>query len=151
MALLLSEEEKQIANHIIKPYDDSFVRGKVIEWWNRTNPTNRVMENPNGFAIDLIGIDDPLFGIEVERSLTWTGFDRPQSWKVVRIPMRKIPYWLPTESKALFIKSNSDATACVLLDTHTIKNKFYNRILKTKLGYKENFCEYYRWQTKIMI
>jgi hypothetical protein len=31
MALLLSQEEKQIANHIIKPYDDSFVRGKVIE------------------------------------------------------------------------------------------------------------------------
>ena len=151
MALLLTDEEKQIANHIEKAYDDSFVREKVLKWWNKTNPTNKVIQNPNKFAIDLIGVDDLNFGIEVERSLTWSTFDRPQSWKVVRIPMRKIPYWLPTESKAIFIQTNSDATACVMLDTYTIKHKFYNKILKTKLGYRENFCEYYRWQTKIMI
>ena len=141
----LSAIEKDICNTLVKDYDDTFVRNKVMTWWNNKFPTKQVMVNSNIYDIDLVGVDDPNFGIEVEHSLTWKSHERPKTFKAVRIPIRKSRYWLSKDSEAIFIQINKDATSCVVLTEETIRNKFYNRIVKTSVGYKEHFLEYYTW------
>jgi hypothetical protein len=142
----LSNEEKESCNTLQKDYDDTFVRNKVLTWWNKNNPTNTVKENDNIYGIDLIGVENPNFAIEVERSLSWNSHQRPQTFKTVRIPIRKAGYWLPKDSEAIFVQINKEATACVLLRNITIREEFYNRIIKTSVGYKEHFLEYYTWE-----
>lgn len=141
----LTHEEQGLCNAQIKDYDDFSVKQKIMTWWNTHHPTNTVHINPNIYGIDLVGIDHPEFAIEIERSLSWTSHHRPPQFKTVRIPIRKTHYWLPTDSTALFLQTNHDVTACVILTPEIIRTKYYNRILKTKLGYKEHFLEYYTW------
>lgn len=141
----LSNTEKDICNTLVKDYDDTFVRNKVMTWWNALHPTKQVKENDNIYDIDLIGVDNPNFGIEVERSLTWNTHERPYTFKTVRIPIRKSRYWLRKDSEAIFVQINKEATSCVVLTEEVIRNKFYNRIIKTNVGYKEHFLEYYTW------
>ena len=141
----LSDTEKAICNNLQKNYNDINVRQTVLTWWNRNNPTNTVEENSNIYGIDLIGVENPNFGIEVEHSFTWNIHKRPQSFKTVRIPIRKSRYWIPRESEAIFVQMNKVATACVVLTDDVIRNKFYSKIIMTKVGYKEHFLEYYVW------
>lgn len=141
----LTGEEKESCNTLVKDYDDMSLKNKITNWWNNNNPTNKVRINDDIYGIDLVGVDDPHFAIELERSLSWKSHDRPVQFKVVRIPMRKAHYWLPRESEALFLQTNHDVTSCVILTPDIIRNQYYTRILKTNVGYKEHFLEYYKW------
>jgi hypothetical protein len=141
----LSQQEKDICNTLVKEYNDDYVKHKVLTWWNNKFPNNQVTYNPNIKGIDLIGVQNPNFMIEVELSKSWKRFERPSQW-TVRIPARKLRYWLPLQSEAIFIQTNHDATSCVLLTTDVIRHKSYSRILQTSVGYKEHFAEYYTWE-----
>lgn len=141
----LSINEKESCNTLVKDYDDMSLKHKITNWWNYNNSTNKVRINDDIYGIDLVGVDNPNFAIELERSLSWKSHHRPQQFKVVRIPMRKAHYWLPRESEALFLQTNHDVTSCVILTPDIIKNQYYTRILKTNVGYKEHFLEYYKW------
>lgn len=142
----LSATEKDMCNTLVKDYDDNFVRDKVMQWWNTKYPDNPVQENSNIYGVDLVGVNNPNFCIEVERSLKWNTHRRPETFNTVRIPVRKARYWLPRNSETIFIQVNKDATACVLLRDEIVREKFYSRILKTSVGYKEHFLEYYVWE-----
>lgn len=144
----LDDNEKLSCNTLIKDYDDTTLKQKIVQWWNTLYPTNRVEINSNIYGIDLVGIDNPNFAIELERSYSWNSHTRPKQFKVVRIPIRKAGYWLPTNSEAIFLQTNKDVTSCVILTADVIKHKFYNRIMKTSVGYKEHFLEYYTWEYK---
>lgn len=139
-------EEKIAANTLVKNYDDISLKTKIMNWWNSKHPTNTVRINDDIYGIDLVGVENPHFAIELERSYSWKSHHRPVQFKVVRIPMRKTHYWLPKDSEAIFLQTNNDMTSCVLLTPDIIKHQYYNRILKTKEGYPEHFLEYYTWQ-----
>jgi hypothetical protein len=142
----LTDAEKTSCNTLVKNYDDTTLKQKIVEWWNTKHPTNRVQINPDIYKIDLLGVDNPHFAIELEQSFSWKSHHRPIQFKVVRIPMRKAHYWLRKDVEAVFLQTNHDVTSCVLLTDDVIRNKYYNRIVKTNVGYKEHFLEYYTWQ-----
>lgn len=144
----LTDSEKVSCNTLVKDYDDATLKQKIVDWWNTLHPGNKVEINSNIYGIDLVGVDNPNFAIELERSYSWNSHHRPTQFKVVRIPMRKAGYWLPTTSEAIFLQTNKDVTSCVILTPDIIKHHFYNRILKTSVGYKEHFLEYYKWEWK---
>lgn len=124
-------------------YDDTESREKIIVFAKEVLNIN-VNSNTTEKEIDLIGIDDPEFGIEVEKG-GWTG----NFWEnkvystisnlgfpTVNIPQRKEKYWNeynlykkemvynPGWNKNLFIRTNKDFSQIIVIYPETIKNKF---------------------------
>lgn len=120
-------------------YDDSAVKEAVVSWWNAVFPKNRVRINPDDFGVDLLGIDDPSFAIEVERSVTWTDKQRP--WTNMNIPIRKADYWFNRDRNTYFLQTNADMTSCCVLADDVIRTKYRRKWRDTKHG-KEMFLQY---------
>ena len=105
-------------------YDDSISCTKIIDWWNRKYPENRVTRNPDKYGVDLVGIDNPTFCIEVERSGTWKSHHRPQSWGAPRVPARKAKFWMRTNVNTVYVQTNKELSACITIDDDTLRNGF---------------------------
>ena len=139
----MTDEEKHNCTTLVKNFDDDALRQKVLTWWNRVYPDKQLRINENIYGVDLIGVDNPHLGVELERSHSWTSHHHPRQFTNVRIPMRKAGYWLPPEHEYYFIQTNADMTSCVMLPPHIIRKKFYNMKITTKYGYPEHFLAYY--------
>lgn len=123
-------------------YDDTESREKIIIFAKEVLGLN-VKSNEIEKEIDLIGVDDPDFGIEVEKG-GWVG----DFWKnkvyslisnlgypTVNIPQRKEKYWKeyypikkkiihnPGWNKNLFIRTNSDFSQIIVIYPEIIQTK----------------------------
>lgn len=124
-------------------YDDTETREKIIIFAKEVLGLN-VKSNEKSKEIDLIGIDDPEFGIEVERGGWFGDFWENKVYSTisnlgfptVNLPQRKEKYWSeyftryrkevynPGHNKNLFIRTNKDYTQIIVIYPDVIKNKF---------------------------
>jgi hypothetical protein len=123
-------------------FDDTPVRNAVIEFYKKKFKIN-LKSNDELYKIDLLGIDDPLLGVEAEHgkwkgnfwevdsySLDLTGLN----FRTINIPIRKEKYWKdvnlyygkeivnPSCLKNVFVRSNKDFTQFIVIRPETIRD-----------------------------
>ncbi len=127
-------------------YDDLTSCVKIIDWWNTKYPENRVTRNTDKYGVDLIGIDNVNFQIEVEHSGTWNRVDRPAHWGAVRVPIRKAKYWMPKHKETIYIQLNKELSACIIIDDTTMRNNFEGPSRVQLRTGEEFFFHYYTFE-----
>jgi hypothetical protein len=129
-------------------FNDTLIRNAVIDFFDRKFNI-RLKHNEKHNRIDLVGIDDPLLGVEVEHG-KWMGnlwdndtysFISEQEFRTANIPARKEKYWLdeyiyynklksnPSSTKNIFVRSNADFTQFILIRPETIRDQ--NKLHRT--------------------
>lgn len=120
-------------------YDDTAVRKKIIEFFNIMWDVE-LIEHPKQRKIDLLGVDDPELGVEVENG-HWKGdfWTTPsycdisaQGFSTLNIPIRKEKYWKerfmwygkmkenPSWKKNIFVRTNDDFTQVMIIRPEVI-------------------------------
>jgi hypothetical protein len=122
-------------------YEDALVRNKIIEFanemWNL-----KLRNNKKKRKIDLLGIEDPELGVEVENG-HWNGnFWKTPSYcnisalgfSTINIPQRKEKYWKEYNmwykklrhnagwNKNIFVRTNIDFSQIIVIRPETITN-----------------------------
>lgn len=142
-------------------YDDTPVRNFIInfclEQWDI-----KLKSNDELYKIDLLGIDDPLLGVEVEHGKWKNNFWQDESYslisgqkyRTVNIPARKEKYWMenfvlrkkeinnPSHNKNIFMRTNKDFSQVIVIRPETIKNP--KKLIRTTFQPK-NSDEIERW------
>jgi hypothetical protein len=142
-------------------YDDTPVRNFIVnfclEQWGI-----KLKSNDELYKIDLLGIDDPLLGVEVEHGKWKNNFWQDDSYslisgqkcRTVNIPARKEKYWLenfvvrkkeynnPSHDKNIFMRTNKDFSQIIVIRPETIKNP--KKLIRTKFQPK-NSNEVEKW------
>lgn len=119
-------------------FDDTISREYTIPFATQVLSLN-VKSNPARKKIDLIGVDDPTIGIEIEHSKKWVGdyWDKRNhglntisnvGYMTVNLPWwRKYNFWTegldPNWDKNLFIRWNSDFTCAIVVSPQTILDR----------------------------
>jgi hypothetical protein len=123
-------------------FDDTLVRNAVIEFFKK-RVNLKLKSNEVEKKIDLLSVDDPLLGVEVEHgkwngnfwdvdsySLELTGLN----YRTINIPARKEKYWKdvnlyygkevvnPSSKKNIFVRTNKDFTQFIVIRPETIKD-----------------------------
>ena len=122
-------------------YNDVLIRDAVIEFFQQRFKI-KLKHNDLHNKIDLVGINDPTLGVEVEHG-KWSGnfWDNDvysliseQSFRTINIPARKEKYWkdrflyynkmVENESatKNIFVRSNIDFTQFIVVRPETVRN-----------------------------
>ena len=122
-------------------YNDVLIRDAVIEFFQQRFKI-KLKHNDLHKKIDLVGINDPTLGVEVEHG-KWSGnfWDNDvysliseQSFRTINIPARKEKYWkdrflyynkmVENESatKNIFVRSNIDFTQFIVVRPETVRN-----------------------------
>lgn len=123
-------------------FDDTLVRNAVIEFFKK-RVNLKLKSNEVEKKIDLLSVDDPLLGVEVEHgkwngnfwdvdsySLELTGLN----YRTINIPSRKEKYWKdvnlyygkevvnPSSKKNIFVRTNKDFTQFIVIIPETIRD-----------------------------
>lgn len=122
-------------------YNDVLIRDAVIEFFQQRFKI-KLKHNDLHNKIDLVGINNPTLGVEVEHG-KWSGnfWDNDvysliseQSFRTINIPARKEKYWkdrflyynkmVENESatKNIFVRSNIDFTQFIVVRPETVRN-----------------------------
>jgi hypothetical protein len=126
-------------------FDDTLVRNEVIKFAKDVLGL-KLISNEAIYKIDLLSIDDPELGVEVEHG-KWNGnFWENDSYcrisnlefSTLNMPIRKHKYWLeivkdkpnPSHSKNIFVRSNKDFTQFIVVRPETVKDP--DKLLKTR-------------------
>lgn len=122
-------------------FDDNLVREFVIKFCKQKWNIN-LKSNDELYKIDLLGIDDPELGVEVEHG-KWEGnfweneiysLISNQGFRTINIPARKEKYWLnpstfrgkttdnPSATKNIFIRTNKDFSQIIVIKPEVVKD-----------------------------
>jgi len=122
-------------------FNDTLIRNEVIKFFKQRFRIN-LKHNDVHNKIDLVGINDPILGVEVEHG-KWVGnfwendnysLISEQSFRTANIPIRKEKYWLdeyvyynklrsnPSSTKNIFVRSNADFTQFLVIRPETVRN-----------------------------
>ena len=123
-------------------FDDTLVRNAVILFFKQ-NFNIELISNTEDKKIDLLELNDPNFGVEVEHG-KWSGdFWKNDNYslisglnfRTINIPARKEKYWLeyykrykkevhnPSFMKNIFVRTNKDFTQYIVIRSEVIRNK----------------------------
>lgn len=137
-------------------YDDTEVRNKVIEFGKEILGL-RLKHHPKQRKIDLIGIDDPELGVEVEKG-GWIGdfWFTPSyccisglEFPTVNIPIRKEKFWKEYNmwfgklkynaswKKNIFVRTNKKYTQIIVIRPEVITNE--SKVYRTT--FQANNCD----------
>lgn len=130
-------------------FDDTLVRNASIEFFKKRFNVN-LKSNDELYKIDLLGIDDPSLGVEVEHgkwngnfwdvdsySLDLTGLD----YRTINIPLRKEKYWKdinpyygkdvinPSCKKNIFVRTNKNFTQFIVIRPETVRDS--KKVIRT--------------------
>ena len=130
-------------------FNDTLIRNEVIKFFKQRFRIN-LKHNDIHNKIDLVGINDPTLGVEVEHG-KWSGnfwennnysLISEQSFRTANIPIRKEKYWLdeytyynkvrvnPSSHKNIFVRSNVDFTQFLIIRPETVRNS--KKLVRTK-------------------
>lgn len=130
-------------------YDDNLVREFVVSFCRNKFGLN-LKSNEKIKKIDLLGIDDPQLGVEVEHG-KWEGnFWKNDTYSLIsglryrtaNIPARKEKYWKDeikyygkikknhSATKNIFIRTNKDFSQILIIRPETIRDS--NKLIRTK-------------------
>ncbi len=136
-------------------YDDTPVREFIIKFCDKKWGM-KLKSNDELYKIDLLGINDPLLGVEVEHG-KWRGnfwdddnysLISEQSFRTINIPARKEKYWLenytyrgkdkenPSHEKNIFMRTNKDFTQIIVIRSEVVKNS--KKLVRTKFQPKNS-------------
>jgi hypothetical protein len=136
-------------------YDDNLVRDFVVEFCDNMWGV-KLIKNEELYKIDLLGVEDPTLGVEVEHG-KWEGnfwendtysLISEQSFRTINIPARKEKYWQEeyfqnrktrhnlSHDKNIFIRTNKDFTQVIVIRPETIKNP--KKLVRTKFQPKNS-------------
>jgi hypothetical protein len=122
-------------------FNDTLIRNAVIDFFKQRFRVN-LKHNDTHNRIDLVGVNDPLLGVEVEHG-KWNGnfwendiysLISEQKYRTVNIPARKEKYWKDeflyykklvenkSSTKNIFVRSNVDFTQFILIRPHVIRD-----------------------------
>ena len=123
-------------------FNDTLIRNAVIDFF-KSKFKIELKHNDVNNKIDLVGVNDPLLGVEVEHG-KWSGnfWDNEnyscisgKEFKTANIPGRKEKYWLdefesynklrsnPSSKKNVFVRSNIDFTQFIVIRSNTIRDE----------------------------
>lgn len=129
-------------------FNDTLIRNAVIDFFDKKFKIS-LKHNDLHNKIDLVGVKDPLLGVEVEHG-KWTGdfwkndnysLISEQEFRTANIPSRKEKYWLdefvshrkkrtnPSSKKNIFVRSNADFTQFLVIRPQTVRDK--NKLIRT--------------------
>jgi len=132
-------------------FNDTLIRNEVIKFFKEKFKIE-LKHNPTHNKIDLVGVKDPLLGVEVEHG-KWVGnfweninysTISEQEFQTANIPGRKEKYWLdeyysynklrenPSSCKNIFVRSNADFTQFIVIRPETIRNG--EKLVRTKFN-----------------
>ena len=130
-------------------FNDTLIRNEVIKFFKQRFRIN-LKHNDIHNKIDLVGINDPTLGVEVEHG-KWVGdfWDNQnysliseQSFQTANIPARKEKYWLDqyysynklreneSSKKNIFVRSNGDFTQFIVIRPNTIRDS--DKLVRSK-------------------
>ena len=130
-------------------FNDTLIRNEVIKFFKQRFRIN-LKHNDIHNKIDLVGINDPTLGVEVEHG-KWVGnfWDNQnysliseQSFQTANIPGRKEKYWLDqyysynklrenkSSEKNIFVRSNGDFTQFIVIRPNTIRDS--DKLVRSK-------------------
>ena len=130
-------------------FNDTLIRNAVIGFFKQRFKIS-LKENDLHNRIDLVGIDDPLLGVEVEHG-KWTGnfwennvysIISEQEFRTINIPSRKEKYWLDeftyynklvenvSATKNIFVRSNIDFTQFIVIRPNTVRDS--QKLVRTR-------------------
>ena len=130
-------------------FNDTLIRNEVIKFFKQRFRIN-LKHNDIHNKIDLVGINDPTLGVEVEHG-KWVGnfWDNQnysliseQSFQTANIPSRKEKYWLDqyysynklreneSSKKNIFVRSNGDFTQFIVIRPNTIRDS--DKLVRSK-------------------
>jgi hypothetical protein len=136
-------------------YDDTPVREFIIKFCDEKWGM-KLKSNDELYKIDLLGINDPLLGVEVEHG-KWKGnfweddnysLISEQKFRTINIPGRKEKYWLenfmyrgkeknnPSHEKNIFMRTNKDFTQIIVIRPEVVKNS--KKLVRTKFQPKNS-------------
>ena len=122
-------------------FNDTLIRNAVIDFFKQRFRVN-LKHNDIHNRIDLVGVNDPLLGVEVEHG-KWNGnfwendiysLISEQKYRTVNIPARKEKYWKDeglyykklvenkSSTKNIFVRSNVDFTQFILIRPQVIRD-----------------------------
>ena len=122
-------------------FNDTLIRNAVIDFFKQRFRIN-LKHNDIHNRIDLVGVNDPLLGVEVEHG-KWNGnfwendvysLISEQKYRTVNIPARKEKYWKDeflyykklvenkSSTKNIFVRSNVDFTQFILIRPHVVRD-----------------------------
>ena len=122
-------------------FNDTLIRNAVIDFFKQRFRVN-LKHNDIHNRIDLVGVNDPLLGVEVEHG-KWNGnfwendvysLISEQKYRTVNIPARKEKYWKDeflyykklvknkSSTKNIFVRSNVDFTQFILIRPHVVRD-----------------------------
>jgi hypothetical protein len=131
-------------------YNDEPIRTAVIELYKKYFNTELIETDPNKKVIDLLQVNDPTYGVEVEHG-KWKGnFWENDNYslisglehRTINIPARKEKYWLeyfvrwgkerhnPSFEKNVFVRSNKDFTQFIIIESDVVRNE--EKLIRTK-------------------
>lgn len=130
-------------------FNDTLIRNAVIEFFNQRFRI-KLKHNEINNKIDLVGVNDPSLGVEVEHG-KWVGnfWDNDnysliseQPFRTANIPSRKEKYWMDefmsygkvrensSSNKNIFVRSNADFTQFLVIRPTTIRDK--EKLVRTR-------------------
>ena len=130
-------------------FNDTLIRNEVIKFFKQRFRIN-LKHNDIHNKIDLVGINYPTLGLEVEHG-KWVGnfWDNQnysliseQSFQTANIPARKEKYWLDqyysynklreneSSKKNIFVRSNGDFTQFIVIRPNTIRDS--DKLVRSK-------------------
>ena len=122
-------------------FNYTLIRNEVIKFFKQRFRIN-LKHNDVHNKIDLVGMNDPILGVEVEH-VKWVGnfwendnysLISEQSFRTANITIRKEKYWLdeyvyynklrsnPSSTKNIFVRSNADFTQFLVIRPETVRN-----------------------------
>ena len=131
-------------------FNDTLIRNAVIDFFKQRFRVN-LKHNDIHNRIDLVGVNDPLLGVEVEHG-KWNGnfwendiysLISEQKYRTVNIPARKEKYWKDeflyykklvenkSSTKNIFVRSNVDFTQFILIRPQVIRDS--KKLIRSRL------------------